>query len=160
MDRARGKLTQAMSHDRTQNPSQNPIGIRALDHVVLRSAHVTALLEFYTGVLGCVVERELDPAFGLIQLRAGNSLIDLVDVNGELGRSGGPAPARTGHNLDHFCLEIDAVDEQLLLDWLNSRNVSSSEFARRYGANGFGRSVYIQDPDGNTVELKLANTES
>lgn len=153
-----------MSQDRTQNPPQNPpqnpIGIRAIDHVVVRSENIATLLEFYTGVLGCVVERELDPAFGLIQLRAGNSLIDLVDVNGELGRSGGPAPARTGHNLDHFCLEIDAVDEQLLLDWLNSRNVSSSEFARRYGANGFGRSVYIQDPDGNTVELKLANTES
>ena len=134
----------------------NPIRIRTLDHVVLRSDNIAPLLQFYVAVLGCTVERELGPEFGLFQLRAGNSLIDLVDVNGELGRMGGPAPGKMGHNLDHFCLEIDAIDEQILLDWLASNQVESSPFERRYGASGFGRSVYIQDPDGNTVELKLA----
>lgn len=134
----------------------NPIGIRAIDHVVLRSDNIASLLQFYGVVLGCVTERELGPEFGLIQLRAGKSLIDLVDVNGELGRMGGPAPGKDGHNLDHFCLEIDAMDEQTLLDWLAANQVKVSGFEQRYGANGFGRSVYIQDPDGNTVELKLA----
>ncbi|HET6566214.1 MAG TPA: VOC family protein [Xanthomonadales bacterium] len=142
------------------SPDQNPIRIRAIDHVVIRTAHVATLLRFYVDVLGCAVERELAPEFGLIQLRAGNSLIDLVDVNGELGRMGGPAPGKDGHNLDHFCLEIDALDEQALLDWLAANGIESSNFERRYGANGFGRSVYIQDPDGNTVELKLAATGS
>lgn len=138
------------------SPDQNPIRIRAIDHVVIRTDHVAALLQFYCDVLGCVVERELGPEFGLVQLRAGHSLIDLVDVQGELGRKGGPAPGKDRHNLDHFCLEIDAVDEQALLDWLAANGIESSKFERRYGANGFGRSVYIQDPDGNTVELKLA----
>lgn len=140
----------------TINSGQNPIRIRAIDHVVLRSDDVPSLLKFYCHVLGCVVERELDPKFGLVQLRAGDSLIDLVNVEGELGRMGGPAPGKKGHNLDHFCLEIDAMDEQALLDWLATNDIESSNFERRYGANGFGRSVYIQDPDGNTVELKLA----
>jgi glyoxylase I family protein len=137
-------------------PGKNPIRIRAIDHVVLRSDNMASLLQFYVDVLGCAVERELSPEFGLVQLRAGNSLIDLVDVNAELGRMGGPAPGKDGHNLDHFCLEIDAMDEPALLQWLNANHVESSSFERRYGANGFGRSVYIQDPDGNTVELKLA----
>jgi glyoxylase I family protein len=138
----------------------NPIRIRAIDHVVLRTDNIAALLQFYGAVLGCVVERELSPELGLVQLRAGHSLIDLVDVNAELGRMGGPAPGRDGHNLDHFCLEIDAVDEQFLLDWLAALGVESSAFERRYGANGFGRSVYIKDPDGNTIELKLGTAES
>jgi len=138
------------------NPGQHLIRIRAIDHIVLRTENLEALLAFYCGVLPCVVERELSPEVGLVQLRAGQSLIDLVDVNSQLGRMGGAAPGKTGHNVDHFCLEIDAVDEQQLLDWLKSHNIAGSEFARRYGANGFGRSIYIQDPDGNTVELKLA----
>ncbi len=132
------------------------IRIRGIDHIVLRTENMAALLSFYCDVLPCVVERELEPEIGLVQLRAGDSLIDLVDVNSELGRMGGPAPAETGHNLDHFCLEIDPVDEQQLLDWLTAQGLEPSEYARRYGANGFGRSIYIQDPDGNTVELKLA----
>ena len=135
---------------------KNPIRIRAIDHLVLRSDNIASLLQFYGAVLGCVVERELSPEFGLIQLRAGSSLIDLVDVNGELGRMGGPAPDSNGHNLDHFCLEIDTVDEQALLQWLQANDIETSNFERRYGANGFGRSIYIKDPDGNTVELKLA----
>lgn len=139
-----------------QKPGGNLIRIHAIDHIVLRTENLEGMLAFYCEVLPCVVERELSPDIGLVQLRAGQSLIDLVDVHSQLGHMGGPAPAKTGHNLDHFCLEIDSVDEQQLLDWLSSHGVTVSEFARRYGANGFGRSIYIKDPDGNTVELKLA----
>ena len=138
------------------NLTPNLIQIRAIDHIVLRTENLKTLLAFYCEVLPCVIERELSPEVGLVQLRAGQSLIDLVDVNSQLGRMGGPAPAPTAHNVDHFCLEIDPVDEQQLLDWLESHHIAGSEFARRYGANGFGRSIYINDPDGNTVELKLA----
>ncbi len=145
------------TENRAQNPAQIPIGIRAIDHVVIRTEHVGALVGFYRDVLGCPVERELDPGFGLVQLRAGSSLIDLVDVKGELGRMGGPAPGKDAHNLDHFCLEIDPTDESGLLDWLDRHGIEHGGFDRRYGANGFGRSVYIKDPDGNTVELKLAS---
>lgn len=143
--------------DRMENAAHNPIRLRAIDHVVIRTENISTLVSFYRDVLGCPVERELNPGFGLIQLRAGNSLVDLVDVNGELGRMGGPAPAKDAHNLDHFCLEIDAIDETSLLDWLDQHGVEHGGFDRRYGANGFGRSVYLKDPDGNTVELKLAS---
>jgi len=135
------------------------IRIRAIDHIVLRSENIAALRAFYCEVLSCVVERELAPEIGLVQLRAGNSLIDLVEVNSKLGRMGGPAPASSGHNLDHFCLEIDPLDERQLLEWLRNQGIDASDFERRYGANGFGRSIYIRDPDGNTVELKLAAVE-
>jgi catechol 2,3-dioxygenase-like lactoylglutathione lyase family enzyme len=137
-------------------PGRNLIQIRAIDHLVIRSENVAVLQDFYCTVLGCTLERKLDPEIGLVQLRAGNSLIDLVDVHAELGRMGGPAPGTKAHNVDHFCLEIDPADEQDVLDWLASHGIKGLEFARRYGANGFGRSVYVPDPDGNTVELKLA----
>ena len=67
--------------------------IRNLDHVVLRVRNMEAALAFYTGVLGCREERRLE-AIGLVQLRAGASLIDLVP--------GEPDPE--GANMDHFAL--------------------------------------------------------
>lgn len=97
--------------------------------------------------------------FGLTQMRAGRSLIDIVAVDSVLGRKGGPAPGDTGNNMDHFCLQIEKVDEAELTDYLRDRNVSTSNFERRYGADGYGRSVYINDPEGNVVELKSAGQE-
>ena len=66
------------------------IRVRLIDHVVLRTADVRRMVRFYSNVLGCAVERELPPETGLVQLRAGQSLIDIVDVESELGRAGGP----------------------------------------------------------------------
>ena len=67
--------------------------VKHLDHVVLRVRDVGRMVRFYGEVLGCAVEREL-AELGLVQLRAGNALIDLVDVAGELGRRGGAPPGR------------------------------------------------------------------
>jgi len=128
----------------------------AIDHIVLRSAQYRELIEFYCDVLGCTLERETSAEFGLTQLRAGSALIDIVDVNGELGRKGGPAPGPTGNNLDHFCLQIEAFDEAALIDYLRSKGVECGEFHERYGAEGTGRSLYIEDIDGNTIELRAA----
>jgi glyoxylase I family protein len=128
----------------------------AIDHIVLRSARYRELIDFYCDVLGCTLERETAAEFGLTQLRAGNSLIDIVDVNGELGRKGGAAPGQSGNNLDHFCLQIEAFDEAKLIDYLRSKGVKCGEFHARYGAGGMGRSLYISDLDGNTVELRAA----
>ena len=126
----------------------------AIDHIVLRSARYRELIDFYCNVIGCTLERETTAEFGLTQLRAGNALIDIVDINGELGKAGGSAPGPTGNNLDHFCLQIEAFDEAELIDWLGSRGVDCGEFHERYGAQGMGRSLYISDSDGNTVELR------
>jgi glyoxylase I family protein len=126
----------------------------AIDHIVLRSARYRELIDFYCHVIGCTLERETTAEFGLTQLRAGNALIDIVDVNGELGKAGGAVPGPTGNNLDHFCLQIEAFDEAELIDWLASHGVDCGVFHERYGAQGMGRSLYISDIDGNTVELR------
>jgi len=130
------------------------IKILGIDHVVIRTERRQEMIDFYTDVLGCAVERDMDAEFGLTQLRAGNALIDIVTVDSVLGEAGGAAPKPTGNNMDHFCLQIEPVAEGALLDHLEAKGVKTSEFQKRYGATGFGRSVYIQDPDQNTVELK------
>ncbi|KOO02262.1 VOC family protein [Vibrio nereis] len=129
------------------------IEVKAIDHIVLRTSNREAMLYFYQQVLGCPVEREL-PDLGLTQLRAGESIIDLVLVDSELGKLGGKPPQQDGRNLDHFCLQIAAFDEQELVDYLTQHDIAVTEFAERYGAQGFGRSAYIEDPEGNVVELK------
>ena len=128
----------------------------AIDHLVLRTARYRELIDFYCDVIGCRLERETSAEFGLTQLRAGNALIDIVDVNGELGKTGGAAPGPTGNNLDHFCLQIEARDEAELIAYLQSLGIDCAEFHERYGAQGMGRSLYIRDIDGNTVELCAA----
>lgn len=132
------------------------IRIRKVDHLVLRSAEVPAMVRFYEGVLGCRVERSLPPETGLTQLRAGDALIDLVAVDSALGRAGGGPPGRTENTLDHFCLELEPISQNELRSWLEAHGVACGEFETRYGAAGFGPSVYIADPDGNTVELRGA----
>ena len=127
--------------------------VQGIDHVVLRVVDVEGVIRFYKDVLGCAVERRKDD-LGLIQLRAGRSLIDLVDVNGELGQKGGAAPGAEARNMDHFCLRIDPFDEAKIRANLRTHGVEAGELATRYGAEGDGPSLYIQDPEGNTVELK------
>lgn len=127
--------------------------IIGIDHLVLRSADVDALRRFYMEVLGCSVERE-QPDFGLTQLRAGSGLIDLVSLDGPLGSAGGAGPGAEGRNLDHFCLRIDPFDADALRAWLAQHGVQASAVEQRFGAEGKGPSLYVQDPDGNVVELK------
>lgn len=127
--------------------------VLGLDHVVLRVRDIDGALAFYRDVLGCALERSLEE-MGLYQLRAGQSLIDLVPVDGELGRMGGSGPGSEGRNVDHFCLRVDPFDPDALQAHLRAHGISFSEVARRYGAEGMGPSIYVEDPDGNTVELK------
>ncbi|MFO1058719.1 MAG: VOC family protein [Dongiaceae bacterium] len=127
--------------------------ILGLDHVVLRARDVAAMSRFYCEVLGCSVEK-LQPAIGLTQLRAGRTLIDLVDVAGPLGRQGGAPPGSEGRNMDHFCLRIEPFDGPAVAAHLRRHGVEPGEVVQRYGAEGNGPSLYLLDPEGNTVELK------
>ena len=122
-----------------------------IDHLVLRVRDLDRMLHFYVDALGCSVERRND-ALGLVQLRAGRSLIDLVPVDGVLGRAGGAAPAAEGRNLDHFCLRVEPLGAALRRLAVNG--VETGPTQTRYGADGQGPSVYVCDPEGNTVELK------
>jgi glyoxylase I family protein len=135
--------------------AEPPFRVAGIDHLVLRVADLSAMLDFYCGVLGCPVERE-QPQLGLTQLRAGASLIDLVTVDGPLGRPGGAAPGDQARNLDHFCLTLDGFEATGLRAYLQAHGVEASEAASRYGARGQGLSVYVRDPEGNVVELKEA----
>lgn len=129
------------------------IQVKRLDHVVLRVHDVGRMTRFYVEVLGCAVEREA-AELGLVQLRAGGALIDLVDVAGELGRRGGAGPGPEGRNMDHLCLRIEPFEPSGLSRHLEGHGVEVGAVERRYGAEGFGPSIYIRDPEGNTVELK------
>jgi catechol 2,3-dioxygenase-like lactoylglutathione lyase family enzyme len=129
------------------------IRIRELDHLVLRVVNLDRMLGFYCGVLGCTVER-VQETIGLVQLRAGNSLLDLVPVDGKLGSAGGAAPAAEGRNLDHFCFRVDPFDEAAIRRHLQAHEVAAGPLESRYGAEGAGPSIYVTDPEGNVVELK------
>ena len=132
---------------------KSPFTLRQIDHVVIRARDPAALEAFYREVLGCTVERRQD-GIGLVQLRAGASLIDLVDVDGKLGRMGGAAPGREGHNMDHLCLRIDPFDREAIAAHLQAHGVAVGDYGSRYGAEGEGPSQYLSDPEGNVVELK------
>jgi glyoxylase I family protein len=81
-------------------------------------------------------------------------MLDLVPVDGKLGREGGAAPGAEGRNLDHFCFRIEPWDEPAIRARLRQHGIPAAETAMRYGAEGMGPSIYIADPEGNTVELK------
>ncbi|NQZ22534.1 MAG: VOC family protein [Colwellia sp.] len=130
------------------------IEIIGIDHLVLRTTKLERMLGFYCDILGCTIERQTTEQLGLTQLRAGNALIDLVNVNSQLGKLGGGPPSLTENNLDHFCLQLKAISPQALTKHLTSSGLTLADFSLRYGAQGFGQSLYIEDPEGNVVELK------
>jgi catechol 2,3-dioxygenase-like lactoylglutathione lyase family enzyme len=129
------------------------IPIREIDHLVLRVVDLDAMLRFYVDALGCRIERRQD-SIGLVQLRAGRSLIDLVPVDGKLGLAGGAAPGPEGRNLDHFCLRVDPFDEAAIRSQLAGHGYAAGPVEQRYGAEGEGPSLYVTDPEGNVVEFK------
>ena len=127
------------------------LSIVGLDHVVLRCARLDETMAFYTRVLGCTLERVLEE-LGLHQLRAGQALIDLVPIGSKLG--GREAPDIERANMAHFCLRIDGPDWGAVTAHLRSNGIEFDPPETRYGADGYGMSVYITDPEGNVVELK------
>jgi glyoxylase I family protein len=130
-----------------------PLKLRGLDHLVLRVRDPVAMERFYCDVLGLTVERRQD-RIGLVQLRAGAQLVDLVDVAGMLGRQGGAAPGEGGRNLDHFCLALDDFDPAAVEAHLKAHGAQVGEAGIRYGAGGMGVSIYLTDPEGNGLELR------
>jgi len=123
-----------------------------IDHVVIRAVDLDAMTRFYRDVLGCDIEKE-QLELGLIQLRAGRSLIDLLQVGGKIDRPDSGAPG-AGRNMDHVCLRVEPFDADALKAHFLDRDVRIGEQATRYGADGYGPSLYLFDPEGNMVELK------
>jgi catechol 2,3-dioxygenase-like lactoylglutathione lyase family enzyme len=129
------------------------IAIRDIDHVVLRVRDLARSLAFYRDVLGCAVELAR-PEIGLWQLRAGRCMVDLVPVDGKLGAAGGAPPGAEGRNVDHVCFRVEPFDEEAIRAHLASHGVAAGATAQRVGAEGIGPSIYVEDPDGNVIELK------
>ncbi|MFZ1889025.1 MAG: VOC family protein [Candidatus Binataceae bacterium] len=120
--------------------------VAELDHVVLRCRALERTLDFYTRVLGLTEERRI-AQLGLIQLRAGHGMIDLLPAE--------HPRADDGANVDHFCLGIEVRDLFALAAELRQSEVEvMGEPVQRYGARGMGLSLYVRDPEGNVVELK------
>ncbi len=129
------------------------IRLREIDHVVLRVRDIAAMTKFYCEVLGArhVAYRA---EYGMTHLRAGASMIDLVAVDGRFGRAGGAAPGAEGRNMDHLCLRVEPFDQDAIVAHLKKHGVAVGDIRRRYGAEGNGVSIYLNDPEGNMVELK------
>ncbi|RKN70740.1 VOC family virulence protein [Streptomyces klenkii] len=119
----------------------------AFDHLVLNVSDVERSLAFYTGPLG------LDPV-RVEEWRAGRvpfpsvrvsptTIIDLVD------RERGETAAA---NVDHICLVVEPLDWQTVVDSGTFTVVDGP--GQRFGARGNAESLYVLDPDGNTVELR------
>ena len=120
----------------------NPLRPLGLDHVVLRVRDMPAMIGFYESVLGCRVERTTRS--GLVQMRAGRSLIDLLPGGGGAARG----------VMDHFCLALESFDEPALRTHLADHGVEILNSGVNYGADGNGPFLYIHDLEGNDVELK------
>lgn len=121
--------------------------VKAFDHLVLNVADVERALGFYGGTLGLAPERVEQWRAGAVPFPSvrvtPDTVIDLVErPRGESG----------GSNVDHLCLVVEPLDWEQVVD--------SGEFTvlegpvGRWGARGSAQSVYVRDPDGNTVELR------
>ncbi|HEX4735975.1 MAG TPA: VOC family protein [Allosphingosinicella sp.] len=128
------------------------IRLRDIDHVVFRVVDLAKVAAFWCDVLGATFEKHQEE-IGLYQLRVGTALVDLVPVDGKLGRMGGAAPGREGRNVDHVCFRVDGWDEAAVLAHLAGHGIEG-EVVQRYGAEGDGPSIYVHDPEGNMIELK------
>ena len=119
------------------------LNLRGIDHVVLRVKDIDAMRRFYCEVLGAA-HVAYRPKFRMSHLRVGASLIDLVAVDD---------PAQ-GRNMDHLCLRVEPFDQEAIVTHLEEHGVAVGKITSRYGAEGNGVSIYLTDPEGNTVELK------
>jgi len=132
-----------------------PFILRTIDHVVIRANDTQRLIAFYVEALGCKIAWDR-PELGLTHLTAGNAQIDIVCKSGPLGKSGPSPDAGTGKNVDHFCLRIEPFSFESLQAHFQKFGIRLDPPCERFGATGYGPSIYFADPEGNGIELKKA----
>ena len=120
------------------------VTVTGFDHLVLSVSDVERSLGFYCGTLGLAPVRvdrwrAGEVPFPSVRVDAG-TIIDLI--------AGDP----TGSNVDHFCLVVEPVDWQQVLD--SGVFTVLTGPVPRFGARGTATSIYVSDPDGNTIELR------
>ena len=130
-----------------------PLKVNEMDHIVLNVSDIDRSLHFYTDVLGLGAER-------VDEFKEGKVGFPSVRVNGEtiidlFVRKEGQAATGMALNLNHYCLVADVPDFDALISYLKQNDVPiRGEPASRWGARGRGTSIYVQDPDGNELELR------
>ena len=100
--------------------------VLGIDHIVLRCTNLPAMMAFYCGTLGFEVAKRNEP-LGLVHLRSRSAMIDLVSLDGPLGRGGGAAPGAEGRNLDHLCLRVDPFDAAALMGHFEALGLAPAE---------------------------------
>jgi catechol 2,3-dioxygenase-like lactoylglutathione lyase family enzyme len=126
-----------------------PIRLNGIDHVVLKVTDVARSIAFYESVLGMKLERIFEP-LSVYQMRCGANLIDLVALP-----AGETLPPPEARGIEHLCLSVEGEVEALVKSLAAHEVTISRGPMEVYGAKGFGTSIYIRDPDGYEVELKL-----
>lgn len=119
--------------------------IKGIDHIVLRTNKINEMIHFYCNILSCHIENKQEE-IKLTQLRAGDSIIDLIETSEEL--------AEGIRHIEHFCLRITPFNYENLSQYFQQHNIEIYRYGNRYGAQGYGQSFYLKDPEGNEVELK------
>lgn len=132
-----------------------PFSVLAIDHIVLRCRDVPGMLAFYCEGLGFEVAKRNEP-LGLVHLRSHAAMVDLISLDGPLGRAGGAGAGAEGRNMDHLCLRVEPFDVDALTRHFEALGVTPAELRTRFGGQGDGPSFYISDPEGNRVEIKAA----
>ncbi len=130
-----------------------PFSLQAIDHVVIRAANAPELIAFYVNAIGCKLAWDR-PELGLTHLEAGDAMLDIVSIDGPLGKNGVSFSAGPGRNVDHLCLRISPFNYDALKAHFESFGIAIAPPQSRYGARGHGLSIYLTDPEGNGIELK------
>lgn len=118
--------------------------IIGLDHIVLNTSKTNELIHFYCNILGCTIERK-QPDLQLTQLRAGDSLIDIIEDKSYTRQD--------CNNLEHFCLKIHPFRYEDCEAYFSKHDIQLYRYGERFGAQGKVYSFYLHDPDGNKIEL-------
>ena len=126
-----------------------PAEIRGLDHVVLRVTDITRTIAFYQDVLGLRLERIFEP-IRLHQMRCGRNLIDLVAM-----LPGETLPPPENRGIEHLCINVHGIVEEIEASFAAMSVPLSAPIREVYGAGGFGTSLYVRDPDGYEIEIKV-----
>ena len=133
-------------------PAAPDVSVIGFDHLVLVTPDVDRSLRFYAGALGLPSEREQLWRGGLVPFPSvrvdATTVIDLVHGTPSVSLRDGDKG-----NLDHLCLVIAPTDLAALA--ASGRFEVVDGPATRWGAQGLATSLYIRDPDGNVVELRV-----
>ena len=112
------------------------------DHVVVNTLNAEAMLTFYCDELGLEPVRVDEWRRGEAPFPSARiSPTTIIDLFAE---------RPDGVNFDHICLVLEPTD----LDAVAAEFPGSRRADRVFGAQGYASSVYVTDPDGNTVELR------